>query len=64
MEVKVKMVLMSHMNDCMIDKKNYHLEFCKYILFNFPDTNVEIDADKVWKQFVDFCEKNGQEIIF
>jgi hypothetical protein len=57
MGVSVKILIMSHLSDCAIDKKNYHLEFSKYLLIKYPNTSVEINADEIWTEFVESCEK-------
>jgi hypothetical protein len=54
---RVSLLIKSHLNDAMIemsinqDQAQERLEFVKWMVHMFPDTNVRVDADVVYKQF-------------
>jgi hypothetical protein len=61
--VKVSLAIQSHLNDALYvlslyDMSNYahdtseRLNFVKYLIFHFPDTNQEIDVDQQWNNFI------------
>jgi hypothetical protein len=56
-EVPVSLIIKSHLNDSMIEIQSNpelaqsRLEFVKYLIHMFPDTDVEIDPKVVHKQF-------------
>jgi hypothetical protein len=59
MKIKVKIVIMSHLSDAQelngvtgkTAELHTHINFAKYLVTNFPDTNVEIDADAEYEKF-------------
>jgi hypothetical protein len=57
MKTRVSLVIKSHLNDAMDEVHNNpelvqsRLEFVKYLVHMFPDTDVKIDIDEVYKQF-------------
>jgi hypothetical protein len=61
MKIKVKMVIMSHLSDVQemlgdaanstIKEQNERLNFAKYLLLKYPNTDIEIDADIVALEF-------------
>lgn len=57
METRVSLVIKSHLNDAMDEVHNNpelvqsRLRFVKYLVHMFPDTDVRIDIDEVYKQF-------------
>lgn len=59
METKVSLVIQNHLNYAMLEVHNpqimdeiqERLEFIKYLVHMFPDTNVKIDVEEVYKQF-------------
>ncbi len=48
---------MSHLSDAQetsgfnSKRCNTHINFAKFLLLKYSDTNVEIDADAEWKEF-------------
>ena len=54
---RVSLLIKSHLNDVMVemsinqDQAQERLEFVKWMVHMFPDTNVRVDADVVYKQF-------------
>lgn len=56
MKIKVKMVIMSHLSDVQHDPtnefNNLKLNFVKYLLGAYTDTNEKIDVDEVYKHFL------------
>ena len=54
---KVSLVIQSNLNDAMIEmgsnltQAQERLEFVKWMIHMFPDTNVRVDVDVVYKQF-------------
>lgn len=69
MEVKVRIVMMSHLSDAqeltglikpdvshrvLSDRINHHINFAKWLLVKFPDTNTEIDADAEYELYQKF----------
>lgn len=58
---RVSLVIQSHLNDAMIEmgiqqdvyqeQAQKRLRFVKYLVHMFPETDVEIDIDEVYKQF-------------
>jgi len=61
METRVSLVIKSQLNDAMIEmdiqqeiyqqQSKERLRFVKYLVHMFPDTDVRIDIDEVYKQF-------------
>lgn len=66
MEVKVRIVMMSHLSDAqeltglikpdvahrvLSDRINHHINFVKWLMLKFPDTNTEIDADAEYELY-------------
>jgi hypothetical protein len=66
MEVKVRIVIMSHLSDAqeltglikpnvahsvLSERINHHINFAKWLLLKFPDTNTKIDADVEYEIF-------------
>ena len=58
MIISVNIVIHSHLSDAMIEmyldnKGNApeRLQFVKYLINRFPDTNEEIDVDAVYEEF-------------
>jgi len=55
--IPVSLIIKSHLNDAMIEIQynpelaQERLQFVKYLVHMFPDTNTEIDADEVYEQF-------------
>jgi hypothetical protein len=55
--ILVSLIIKSHLNDAMIEIQynpelaQERLQFVKYLVHMFPDTNTEIDADEVYEQF-------------
>jgi hypothetical protein len=55
--VPVSLIIKSHLNDAMIEIQynpelaQERLQFIKYLVHMFPDTNTEINADEVYEQF-------------
>ena len=59
MLIKASIVIMSHLSDSQhlivssaIDKIHNHINFAKFVVSKFPDTQVDIDADALWTEFV------------
>ena len=56
-ETPVSLVIKSHLNDAMIEIQynpqlvQSRLEFVKYLIHMFPNTDTEIDVEEVYKQF-------------
>jgi hypothetical protein len=58
-DVKVSLAIKSHLNDAMIemnipqlqDQAQERLDFVKYLVHVFPNTNVRVDIRKVYKEF-------------
>jgi hypothetical protein len=54
---KVSLVIQSNLNDAMIEmgsnltQAQERLEFVKWLIHMFPETNVRVDIDVVYKQF-------------
>ena len=58
MIISVNIVIHSHLSDAMIEmytdsrgNASERLQFVKYLINRFPDTNEEIDVDSVYKEF-------------
>ena len=54
MEVRVSIVIMSHLSDIQdggLRGNEWKINFVKYLVSKFPDTSVEIDADEVFEEF-------------
>jgi hypothetical protein len=57
--VKVSMVIMSHLSDAQTlngliggtADLHRHINFAKYLLLKYEDTNTEINADAEWELF-------------
>ena len=58
MELKVSTIIQSHLNDAKIEISfnpelaETRLNFVKYLIFNFPDTNHEINPRAEFKKFL------------
>ena len=56
-ETPVRLVIQSHLSDAMIETQfnpelvQSRLEFVKYLVHMFPNTDTEIDVEEVYKQF-------------
>jgi hypothetical protein len=57
MEVKVRTIILSHLNDFAIDHDPLRLEFVKYLVFSYTDTSVEINPTTVWRTWYDSRQK-------
>lgn len=58
MIISVNIVIHSHLSDAMIEmytdsrgNASERLQFVKYLINRFPDTNEEIDVDSVYEEF-------------
>ena len=61
MKTKVSLIMMSHLSDLQVhtawhhgnfDPKNRHrINFIKYLVLNYPNTEIEIDSDTVYSEF-------------
>ena len=57
MELRVSLVIQSHLSDAMIEMgfapeiAQQRLRFVKYLINIYPDTSKEIDVDAVYEQF-------------
>ena len=57
METKVSLVIQSQLNDAIVEieimpiQAEKRLRFVKWMVNMFPDTNVRVDIDVVYKQF-------------
>ncbi len=55
MKVKVRLVMMSHLSDVQMgllpDIADERLDFVKFLLLKFPNTDTEIDPDAEWQLF-------------
>ena len=59
MKLKAQIVIMSHLSDAQelngVEGRtadlHIHINFAKYLIVNFPDTSVEIDADAEYEKF-------------
>ena len=60
MKLKVSMIILSHLSDVqeMIqgngnpDYTNLRINFVKYLVLNYKNTDTEIDPDVVYKEFI------------
>jgi hypothetical protein len=58
--IKVRIVIMSHLNDAAIDMEHNpymahkRLEFVKELLYLYPDTSVKVDEDYLSVLFYEF----------
>lgn len=58
-DVRVSLVIKSHLNDAMIEmnipqlqeQAQERLDFVKYLVHMFPNTNLKVDIKKVYKEF-------------
>ena len=58
-DVRVSLAIKSHLNDAMIEmnipqlqeQAQERLDFVKYLVHVFPNTNVRVDIRKVYKEF-------------
>jgi hypothetical protein len=58
-DVKVSLAIKSHLNDVMIEmnipqlqeQAQERLDFVKYLVHVFPNTNVRVNIRKVYKEF-------------
>lgn len=57
MNTRVSLIIKSQLNDAMIEmdinpiQAQKRLEFVKWLVHMFPETDVKVDADVVYKQF-------------
>ena len=53
MEVKLRIVLMSHLSDIKVsqDDLNVRVEFIKWLLLKYPDTDTTINPEEEFKLF-------------
>lgn len=56
MKVKLSIVIMSHLSDIndipfYANERSHRINFVKYLLMKFPDTNTEIDPDFEYTEF-------------
>lgn len=57
MTLKVKMVIMSHLSDAQhlmesdTVEANLRINFAKFLILKFPNTDVEINPESEWEQF-------------
>lgn len=53
MEVKVRMIIMSHVSDMQATGKcDYNVaNFIKWLLMKYPDTSTEVNADDCFREF-------------
>lgn len=57
LEIPVRFVIQSHLSDAMIEIQSNpglaqkRLEFVKYLVHMFPNTDIEIDVTEVHNQF-------------
>lgn len=68
MTIKVRLVIMSHLSDLQIETGfgqkemqsmvSMRLNFIKWLVIHFPNTDVEIDPDAEYQKFLDW--KNGR----
>jgi len=58
MKVKVSMIILSHLSDIQEDLTRYpnnsntRINFVKYLVLNYKDTNTEVDPYVVYKEFI------------
>ena len=58
MTVKAKIIILSHLSDIQIemtmdaDQSALRIAFVKYLILKHTDTNVEIDADAEYAEFL------------
>ena len=59
MIISADIVIQSHLSDAMIEmytdsrgNASLRLQFVKYLINRFPDTNEEIDVNAVYKEFI------------
>lgn len=58
-DVRVSLAIKSHLNDAMIemnipqlqDQAQERLDFVKYLIHVFPNTNVRVNIRKIYKEF-------------
>ena len=56
-EVKVSLVIQSHLDDIMLEMEinpaqaEKRLRFVKYLIHVYPNTNIKIDIDEVYNEF-------------
>lgn len=59
MKIKVRIVMMSHLSDVQeggnmpIAWKSNRIDFVKYLMLKYTNTDVEIDADEEYKLFIE-----------
>ena len=66
MKLKVKIIIISHLSDSqelaglinldvshevLSGRINHNINFAKYLLMKYPDTNVEVNADLEYEEF-------------
>lgn len=60
--IKARIIIMSHLSDIsttlgmkdlgdMVNHQTHKINFVKYLLLKYPNTNVDIDADEEWELF-------------
>ena len=58
MTLKARMVIMSHLSDAQhlmessVIDANLRINFAKFLLLKFPNTDVEINPESEWEQFI------------
>jgi hypothetical protein len=56
MKLKVSMIILSHLSDVQengnSDYTNLRINFVKYLVLNYKNTDTEIDPDVVYKEFI------------
>jgi hypothetical protein len=57
MKAKARIIIMSHLSDAQhltesnTKEANLRINFAKYLLLKFPNTDLEIDPEAEWEQF-------------
>lgn len=53
MKLKVRMIIMNHLSDVQdyCANNRHKLNFVKYLLMKYPDTNIEVNADLEYEEF-------------
>jgi hypothetical protein len=53
---KIRLIIMSHLSDLQANPtgelNNTKINFIKYLLLNYKDINIVIDADTVFNEFI------------
>lgn len=53
-KVKASTIILSHLGDLQIDGCQWRINFVKFLVMKFPNTDTEINPDEEYKEF---CEK-------